>query len=106
MYGNISAPGPSRRGSRPRPAAAAALCALSLAVAGCSGGGGSGSQTSNQLTLQFPGPPVSLDPAKAGNGGSTVFVSLAYDPLIYLSGKGDMEPDLATKWGFTDHANK
>lgn len=106
MHGTIPAPGPSRRGSRPRLAAAATLCALSLAVAGCSGSGASGSQTSTQLSLQFPGPPVSLDPAKAGNGSSTVFVSLAYDPLIYLSGKGEMVPDLAVKWGFTDQDNK
>ncbi|WP_225848656.1 ABC transporter substrate-binding protein [Streptomyces sp. HPF1205] len=104
MYGLIPASGRRRpRLTRPRLAAAAAACAMLLA--GCSGGG-AGSQASTQLSLQFPGPPVSLDPAKAGNGGSTVFVSLAYDPLIYLSGNGQLVPDLATKWGFTDAGNK
>jgi peptide/nickel transport system substrate-binding protein len=105
MNGFIPASGRSRRPRVPRPrlAAAAVVCALTLA--GCSGGG-SGSQTAAQLSVQFPGPPVSLDPAKAGNGGSTMFVSLAYDPLIYLSGKGELVPDLATKWGFTDDTNK
>lgn len=103
MYGFIHAFGRHPGVTRPRLAAVAAACALALA--GCSGGG-TGSHTSSQLSLQFPGPPVSMDPAKAGNGGSTVFVSLAYDPLIYLSGKGELVPDLATKWGFTDHTNK
>jgi peptide/nickel transport system substrate-binding protein len=103
MYGFTSASGRHPGVTRPRLAAVAAACALALA--GCSGGG-AGSQTSSQLSLQFPGPPVSLDPAKAGNGGSAVFVSLAYDPLIHLSGTGELVPDLATKWGFTDHANK
>jgi peptide/nickel transport system substrate-binding protein len=92
--------------TRPHLAVAAALCALGLGLAGCSSGGTGGSPTSSQLSLQFPGPPISLDPAKAGNGGSTMFASLAYDPLIYLSGSGETVPDLATKWGFTDQANE
>ncbi|WP_335981850.1 ABC transporter substrate-binding protein [Streptomyces sp. CA2R106] len=103
MYGFTSASGRHPGATRPRLAVAAAACALALA--GCSGGG-TGSQSGSQLSLQFPGPPVSLDPAKAGNGESAVFVSLAYDPLIYLDGKGELVPDLAVKWGFTDHANK
>lgn len=99
----IPASGRHSGATRPRLAVAAAVCALALA--GCSGGG-TGAQTNSQLSLQFPGPPISLDPAKAGNGGSAVFVSLAYDPLIYLSGSGRLVADLATKWGFTDHDNK
>jgi peptide/nickel transport system substrate-binding protein len=105
MYGFIPASGRDPGVSRPRLAAVAAAAACALAMAGCSGGG-SGSHATTQLSIQFPGPPVSMDPAKAGNGGSTVFVSLAYDPLIYLSGKGELVPDLATEWGFTDNANK
>ncbi|MBS2962984.1 hypothetical protein KGA66_08010 [Actinocrinis puniceicyclus] len=103
MFRFIPASGRRPGVTRPHLAIAAAVCALALA--GCSGGG-TGSQTSSQLSVQFPGPPISLDPAKAGNGGSAMFVSLAYDPLIFLSGSGDLAPDLATKWGFTDHANE
>lgn len=103
MNGFIPASGRHPRISRPR--LAAVVMAGALVLAGCSGGGAD-SQASTRLSLQFAGPPVSMDPAKAGNGGSTVFVALAYDPLIYLSGKGELVPDLATKWGFTDGTNK
>lgn len=113
MFGFIPASGRRPRITRPL-MVTAAVCALTLA--GCSGGSGSGSGTDSgtgsktsshgQLSLQFPGPPISLDPAKAGNGGSTMFASLAYDPLIYLSGSGELVPDLAAKWGFTDQANE
>jgi peptide/nickel transport system substrate-binding protein len=108
MFGFIPASGRHQGITRPHPvvAAAAAAAVCTLALAGCSGGAGAGSQSGSQLSLQFPGPPISLDPAKAGNGGSAMFVSLAYDPLIYLSGGGQLVPDLATKWGFTDHSNE
>ncbi|CAH0175348.1 Glutathione-binding protein GsiB [Microbacterium oxydans] len=57
------------------------------------------------LTMQFTGVPISLNPALAGGGGSVVFTALAYDPLIYLDGDGELVPDLATEWQFRDEAN-
>ncbi|MBP0459240.1 ABC transporter substrate-binding protein [Streptomyces bomunensis] len=83
----------------------AAVLASVLALSSCSAGGATRAADTGDLTMQFEGPPVSLDPAKAGNGGSTTFVSLAYDPLIYLSGDGRLVPDLATSWGFAGDSN-
>lgn len=76
---------------------------LAACGGGSSGGAAGGSDT---LTMQFAGPPISMDPAKAGNGGSAVFVSLAYDPLIYQTGDGKLVPDLATKWNYVGKGNK
>lgn len=89
--------------------AASAISAVGLAA--CTNGGGAaggsgGGGASDSLTMQFAGPPVSMDPAKAGNGGSAAFVSLAYDPLIYQTGEGKLVPDLATKWQYVGTGNK
>lgn len=88
-------------------AAAAISLAAALIVTGCSASsepGADGTQNQN-LTVQFTGVPISLNPALAGGGGSVVFTTLAYDPLIYLSGDGDLVPDLATDWKFRDAQN-
>lgn len=100
-------PRPVLRPSRRRWVAVAAL-ALATTLTACtsqsSGGGGAGS-AADTLQLQFPGAPISLNPALAGNGGSSVFTTLAYDPLIYLSGDGDLVPDLATSWDYVGEGN-
>ncbi|WP_234307353.1 MULTISPECIES: ABC transporter substrate-binding protein [unclassified Streptomyces] len=91
-----------------RPAGRSRLAALALASAlllGACAGTGSGSVAGKQLSLQFTGPPISMNPAMAGNGGSTMFSALAYDPLVYLSGKGELVPDLATSWRYLDDTN-
>lgn len=85
--------------------AAAALAVLVGACACSSSSGGSGKGPA-RLTMQFAGPPVSMNPALAGNGGSTVFSVLAYDPLIYLAGDGKLVPDLATSWRYVGSGNK
>ncbi|SDO41885.1 peptide/nickel transport system substrate-binding protein [Klenkia soli] len=100
-------PRPTLRPSRRRWVAVAAL-ALVATLTACtsqsSGGGGAGGDAST-LQLQFPGAPISLNPALGGNGGSSVFTMLAYDPLIYLSGDGDLVPDLATSWDYVGEGN-
>lgn len=95
-------------GRRPIAVAATAL-ALLLGASACSSSsssGGSGGHGSSRLTMQFAGPPVSMNPALAGNGGSTIFSVLAYDPLIYLTGDGKVVPDLATSWHYVGTGNK
>ncbi|WP_330436686.1 ABC transporter substrate-binding protein [Streptomyces griseoaurantiacus] len=91
-----------------RPAGRLRLAALALASAlllSACAGTESGSVAGEQLSLQFTGPPISMNPAMAGNGGSTMFSALAYDPLIYLSGEGELVPDLATDWRYLDDTN-
>jgi peptide/nickel transport system substrate-binding protein len=101
-------PRPTTSPSRRRWAAVAVLATASV-LSACtsqpSGGGGGGEGEAAVLQLQFPGAPISLNPALAGNGGSSVFTMLAYDPLIYLSGDGDLVPDLATSWDYVGEGN-
>ncbi|MFD2415148.1 ABC transporter substrate-binding protein [Amycolatopsis pigmentata] len=102
----------SSRGRRRSPTLLAVASALALAVAataacspsgsGPSGGGGS----TSKLVVQFTGPPISLNPALGGNGLSTMFTALSYDPLIYLGGDGKFVPDLATSWNYVGQDNK
>src|SRR5579875_3049732 len=71
-----------------------------LVLYGCGTSGAATVARASNLTVQFAGPPISLNPALGGNGGSSVFTALDYDPLIYLTGSGKLVPDLATAWRF------
>jgi peptide/nickel transport system substrate-binding protein len=88
--------------------AGAIAITAALALSACSGPSNASSADGargDQLNVQFTGVPISLNPALAGGGGSVVFTTLAYDPLIYLSGDGKLVPDLATAWKFRDDKN-
>ncbi|MFJ2619226.1 ABC transporter substrate-binding protein [Glutamicibacter sp. NPDC087344] len=94
----------------PRTVLAALFVSTALALTSCAGdvsGATIDSETgrAEQLTMQFTGPPTSLDPTLGGTGGSTAFVSLAYDPLIYLDRDGKYVPNLAESWEFLDKDN-
>lgn len=95
----------SRR--RKTAAGVALVASAALALTACSGSpeGTDADGRGDSLTVQFTGIPISLNPALAGGGGSVVFTALAYDPLIYLSGDGELVPDLATEWEFRDAEN-
>ena len=87
--------------ARRRPLRFGALPAAAAAVLyGCAASGAATTARANNLVVQFAGPPISLNPALGGNGGSSVFTALDYDPLIYLSSSGQFVPDLATSWGY------
>lgn len=99
-----------RMGRRVGGATAALLVPL-VAITACSSSGSSSAASSGaggtpqKFTMQFVGPPISLNPALAGNGGSSVFTALTYDPLIYLSNDGKLVPDLATSWNYVGDDN-
>ena len=77
------------------------LSAAGIAVLCASGTSGAATiARANNLAVQFAGPPISLNPALGGNGGSSVYTALDYDPLIYLTSSGQLVPDLATSWTF------
>ncbi|MDQ4488975.1 ABC transporter substrate-binding protein [Sinomonas sp. ASV486] len=95
---------PSVPHARLKLAATAAVAAVALSA--CGGGPPSSTSAgSDKLTIQFTGPPVSLNPALASTGGSVVFTALAYDPLIYQAGDGKLVPDLATSWQYVGTGN-
>ncbi|WP_166999419.1 ABC transporter substrate-binding protein [Paramicrobacterium fandaimingii] len=86
----------------------AAATALVTALAGCTpAASGDGSNASaatergDELTLQFRGSPMSLDPALQGTASGSIFTVLAYAPLIYQAPDGSLQPSLATSWEFT-----
>lgn len=76
------------------------------ALYGCSSSGAATVARAANLSVQFAGPPISLNPALGGNGGSSVFTALDYDPLIYLTSGGKFVPDLATSWKYVGKHNR
>ncbi len=85
----------------------ALAASVALTATGCSGSSGSGSGSAGgTLTVVSAGPPASLDPAKANVGSDNWFVNLTYDTLLRLGPNGQLEPDLATKWGYVGTGNK
>ena len=91
-----------------RTLAVAASVALTASACGGSSSGGSGGSggAGGTLTVASMSPPASLDPAKANVGSDNWYVNLTYDTLLRLGPKGQMEPDLATKWGYVGTGNK
>lgn len=102
-----------------RPAFEVTLPALAVAVsialtasacggpsAGGSGGTGGSAGSGGTLTVASMSPPASLDPAKANVGSDNWYVNLAYDTLLRLGPNGQLEPDLAVKWGYVGTGNK
>jgi peptide/nickel transport system substrate-binding protein len=88
--------------SRARAVVAVVLAAAS--VAACSSGSGGKSSASNKyvsggtFTLAAGADPGSLDP-QGGAGSSLIQMNaFAYDALVALSPKGDIEPQLASAW--------
>ncbi|WP_221583340.1 ABC transporter substrate-binding protein [Microbacterium sp. G2-8] len=83
------------------------VAGLAMGLSACSGTsaeGGSAGKGDENLTLQFRGTPISLDPAFQGTASGSVFTVLAYDPLIYQAADGSLQPSLATEWEFTDES--
>lgn len=82
------------------------IAVLSSCSAGSADNQNQSASQADQLRLAFTGPPISLNPVKAGTGSSTVFLSLAYDPLIFMTPEGELVPSLAKSWKFIDDKNK
>jgi ABC-type transport system substrate-binding protein len=77
--------------------------ALVGSLAACSSGGGSTAATT--ITVATANPPISLDPAKNNNSpDATLYMDLAYEPLINLASSGKLTPGLATSWKYTNAA--
>lgn len=77
-----------------------------LAVSACGTGGGSaGSGSDGTLTIGSITAPNSIDPAKI-NQSAQWFINVAYDPLIYRTPDGTLEPRLAESWKYVGNGNK
>lgn len=99
----------SKKGQR-WPALVSAGASIALALTGCSGGQQSAGSSSGEhvLTLGATSNPVSLDPMLQNVDPINLwFVNLAYDSLVHVdSATGDLKPDLATEWKYTDSTNQ
>src|SRR5262249_46946524 len=91
---------------------AAGLAAVSVlagaAITAC-GGGSSGSGTSSSassgatLTIAMPSGITTLNPLQNGTGiPNQQFLQPAYDSLIIRSPSGQLVPELATAWSYSD----
>lgn len=55
------------------------------------------------LTIATPVAPSSLNPALALAGRASAVLTPAYEPLVRLTAKGDMEPGLAQAWSISEN---
>ncbi|MEV4313962.1 ABC transporter substrate-binding protein [Actinocrispum sp. NPDC049592] len=83
--------------------AAGLLLVTGVALGACGGTADTGG-TSGTLRIGQFWPPVSLDPAKAG-GESLLYLSPAYEPLIYRAPDGGYQPWLAASWRYLGTGN-
>lgn len=81
-----------------------AVAALSLAVTLAACGGSSGA-TDETLTIASAISPSTLNPATAAYGPASLWIQLAYEPLIRQKPDGTLVPALAESWKFTDGKN-
>ncbi|MBX7445965.1 MULTISPECIES: ABC transporter substrate-binding protein [unclassified Arthrobacter] len=85
-------------------AAVAAGAALAMGLSGCAGGSnGASTSASKVLTVAASAGPTSLDPMlQSVDQINNMYINLTYDSLTRIDGKGNVVPDLATKWEYTD----
>ena len=89
-------------------AAIPALLGVFLAACGGSSTGDSGGKaataaTGGTLTVAMPSGITTLNPIQNGTGlPNQVFLQPAYDSLIIRSPSGQLQPELATAWSYTD----
>ncbi len=73
-------------------AAAMLATAFAMVPAGCS------AAEPNVLTVGNPFSPLSMDPARSGNGRAGTHLMPAYEPLVRVRPDGTFEPALAVAW--------
>lgn len=88
----------------------ASLVCLGLAACGGSSGSSTdpasttGTQKGAEVTVAVPSGITTLNPILNGTGlPNQLFIQPAYASLILRSSTGQLEPDLATAWSYSDH---
>ena len=85
----------------------AGIAVAAVALTACGGGGGSTTSSTAALkdkilTISSTFAPVSMDPAKSGNGRAGTMLQPAYEPLVRTAADGTLSPGLATAWKVAD----
>ncbi|XVQ14489.1 ABC transporter substrate-binding protein [Spirillospora sp. CA-255316] len=95
------APTPLRR--RSRMVAATAAAATLLPAAACGGGESSDSpSSSDKLSISIQGPPSSFDLTRIDAGQASYIWSALYDTLLYTDNKGQIRPNAAERFEYSD----
>lgn len=72
-----------------------------VVTAACGGSGGSSSEKTT-LAFAIQGPPNTFDPARLSEGQQTYVWNSIFDTLLYLDNKGDVRPNAAQSWEYSD----
>jgi peptide/nickel transport system substrate-binding protein len=79
----------------------AVAAVVALGLTGCSAGGGSSSDnTSKTLNLGVLVPATTFSAADANWANESPYMQAVYDSLLKADTKGNVEPNLATKWSY------
>jgi len=96
------------RSARVRLPVVAAIAALAAMISACTSGSASGTagrqiNTSGEITIGTPNPPLGFNPATSANPGQGYAeYEAVFGQLIAVNPKtGDFEPDLATSWAWS-----
>ncbi|MFK0283227.1 ABC transporter substrate-binding protein [Streptomyces sp. NPDC090499] len=91
-----------RTRSRALPAALTATALLSLTACGGGGAEGASSSSATALSLAVQAAPASFDPAQLNEGQATYIWSALYDTLLYTDNNGELKPNAAESWKYSD----
>jgi peptide/nickel transport system substrate-binding protein len=96
---------PLRRPRLLRAAAITAAATVAMSLAACAPGSEEpGAPESAEMTLAMTGIPPSLDPAQLDLGASTYVWGSVFDTLLYLDNSGEIQPNAAESWEYSDDA--
>ncbi len=92
----------SGRRMRPRVLTSVAAMAAILATASCGASDGRSSADGRTLTLAVQGAPNSFDPVELTDGTQAYVWSSVYDTLLTYDNKGELRPNAAESWSYSD----
>ncbi|GGV29353.1 peptide ABC transporter substrate-binding protein [Actinomadura cremea] len=90
------------RGARTRLLTAVAAVAALLATASCGASGEQSSTDPETLSLAVQNTPNSFDPAQLLSGTQAFVWSAVYDTLLIVDNKGELQPNAAESWAYSD----
>ncbi|WP_436791158.1 ABC transporter substrate-binding protein [Yinghuangia sp. YIM S10712] len=91
----------SRRLRRYAPVAALTSCVL-LATAACGGTSNGSAAGTDKLSLAILGSPNSFEVTQLSDGQPAYIWGSVYDTLLYTDNKGQLQPNAAESWAYTD----
>ncbi len=89
---------------------AAAVVAAALVLTACGGGSGSssaaGGSANGEIAVGVPLDVTTFDPHESLTGPYMQYITPVYDALIRRTPSAELEPSVATEWGYTDEQQR